>query len=178
MNTSYVALLRGINVGTAKRIAMADLRAAVEAAGARDVRTLLNSGNVVFTSPRPLAGAALQKVIASRTGVDARVTVLTAAQFDVVVAENPLLTIADDPTRLLVHLPATPAALSALAPIAAQDWTPELLVNASHAAYSWSPDGLTAGHLFEQINKVCKDTTTARNWATISKLHEMLSKSI
>lgn len=177
MHTSYVALLRGINVGTAKRIAMADLRAAVETTGARDVRTLLNSGNVVFTAAKPLAGTALQKVIMSRTGVDARVTVLSAAQFGVVVAENPLLATADDPTRLLVHVPATPAALAALAPIAEQDWTPEVLAIASHAAYSWSPDGLTAGRLFEQINKVCKDTTTARNWATISKLHEMLSSS-
>ena len=45
-----VALLRGDNVGRGKRVAMADLRAVVEGLGYRDVRTLLNSGNVVFTS--------------------------------------------------------------------------------------------------------------------------------
>lgn len=44
----YVALLRGINVGRAKRVAMADLRALVEGLGFHSVRTLLNSGNVVF----------------------------------------------------------------------------------------------------------------------------------
>ena len=47
----HVALLRGINVGKAKRIAMADLRALVADLGYRDVGTLLNSGNVVFTAP-------------------------------------------------------------------------------------------------------------------------------
>ena len=46
--TTYVALLRGINVGKAKRIAMADLRALLEGLGYTDVATLLNSGNVVF----------------------------------------------------------------------------------------------------------------------------------
>jgi uncharacterized protein (DUF1697 family) len=47
-----VALIRGINVGRAKRVAMADLRALVESLGCSDVRTLLNSGNIVFTTPR------------------------------------------------------------------------------------------------------------------------------
>lgn len=55
----HVALIRGINVGRAKRVAMADLRALVEDLGYGDVRTLLNSGNVVFTSARrPPAKAA------------------------------------------------------------------------------------------------------------------------
>ena len=47
----HVALLRGINVGKAKRIAMADLKTLMERLGYREVRTLLNSGNVVFTAP-------------------------------------------------------------------------------------------------------------------------------
>ena len=51
----HVALLRGINVGTAKRVAMADLRALVEGLGYGDVSTLLNSGNVVFTVPAKAA---------------------------------------------------------------------------------------------------------------------------
>jgi len=59
-----VALLRGINVGRAKRVAMADLRTLVESLGYREVSTLLNSGNVVFTvrlHPRPRPGRALKK---------------------------------------------------------------------------------------------------------------------
>jgi uncharacterized protein (DUF1697 family) len=56
MSATHVALLRGINVGKAKRVAMADLRALLEELGYADVRTLLNSGNVVFTAPRAAKG--------------------------------------------------------------------------------------------------------------------------
>lgn len=80
MPATHVALLRGINVGKAKRIAMADLRAVVTALGATDVQTLLNSGNVVFTARRAIASTTLQTAIRAGTGVDARTTVLTAAE--------------------------------------------------------------------------------------------------
>jgi uncharacterized protein (DUF1697 family) len=51
-----VGLIRGINVGRAKRVAMADLRALVESLGYGEVKTLLNSGNVVFTAPGGTTG--------------------------------------------------------------------------------------------------------------------------
>ena len=88
-----VALLRGINVGTAKRIAMADLRQVFEDLGYRDVRTLLNSGNVVFTVDKESGdadGARLEKVIADRFGVSARVIVLNRKEVAAAVEENPL----------------------------------------------------------------------------------------
>ena len=56
MTDRRVALLRGINVGRAKRISMGDLRALFTGLGYGDVRTLLNSGNVVFTVARKNAG--------------------------------------------------------------------------------------------------------------------------
>src|SRR5262245_8002074 len=74
-----VALLRGINVGTAKRVAMADLRALVEGLGYGDVRTLLNSGNVVFSVPRTAKGdpaARIEKALAAKLGVSSRILVL------------------------------------------------------------------------------------------------------
>src|SRR4051794_32869155 len=66
-----VALIRGINVGKAKRVAMADLRAALEDLGYTDVRTLLNSGNVVFTAgvAPGKAAASIEKVLAGELGV-------------------------------------------------------------------------------------------------------------
>ena len=79
----YVALLRGINVGKAKRVAMADLRAALESLGYTDVATLLNSGNAVFTAPPAAAGRAaadIQAAVLARTGVSSRVTVLDAEE--------------------------------------------------------------------------------------------------
>src|SRR5688572_4013562 len=73
----YVALLRGINVGTAKRVAMADLRALVEGLGYQNVRTLLNSGNVVFGGPSASPGAVaarIERAFEGRLGFPSKVT--------------------------------------------------------------------------------------------------------
>ena len=59
MPATHIALLRGMNVGKAKRIAMADLKAVVESLGGINVKTLLNSGNVVFTTKRSMSGTEL-----------------------------------------------------------------------------------------------------------------------
>ena len=108
----YVALLRGINVGTAKRVAMSELRALVEELGYSDVRTLLNSGNVVFTAakaePRE-AALRIKKALEGKLGVSARVTVISDEELADVVAGNPLGKVADNPSRLLVGILGDPA---------------------------------------------------------------------
>ena len=73
--TRYVALLRGINVGKAKRVAMADLREVIESLGYTNARTLLNSGNAVFESSRALrknAAEELREALVKKTGVSSR----------------------------------------------------------------------------------------------------------
>jgi uncharacterized protein (DUF1697 family) len=170
----HVALFRGINVGRAKRVAMVDLRALVERLGFGDVRTLLNSGNVVFTTARAAAGAAgagIEKALATELGVSARVTVLTAAELAAAVAKNPLLEIADDPSRLLVAFLANPSDRSKLRPLTEQDWAPEALAVGARVAYLWCPNGVLASPLAEAVNRVLGDAVTARNWATVLKLH-------
>ena len=100
-----VALLRGVNVGTAQRVAMADLRKVFEDLGYADVRTLLNSGNVIFTVRKAASrnhGAGVQKAIADRLGIQSRVVVLTKRDVADAVAANPLTSLADNPSRLLV----------------------------------------------------------------------------
>jgi len=116
----FAALLRGINVGRAKRIAMADLRDAFESLGYRNVRTLLNSGNVVFDGPaQPVArhAARIRKSVADDLGVDALVVVKTADEVAGAIAENKLAKIATDPKRLLVVFTTDAKSLAALAPI-------------------------------------------------------------
>src|SRR5262245_56758123 len=103
--TRYVALLRGSNVGKAKRVAMASLRAAMEGLGYSDVRTLLNSGNVVFSAPRKDArtvAASIEKAIVARFGFTAAVVVVTAKELEKIVAADPLSKVAKDPSRYLV----------------------------------------------------------------------------
>ncbi|MGA7500933.1 MAG: DUF1697 domain-containing protein, partial [Isosphaeraceae bacterium] len=128
--TWHIALLRGINVGRAKRVAMAELRALVEGLGYGDVRTLLNSGNVVFSASAATAGNAASRIeesLATKLGVSARVTLLTAAELAGIVVENPLLGIADDPSRLLVAVLSDSTDRAKLEPLLEQDWAPDTL---------------------------------------------------
>lgn len=171
-----VALLRGINVGKAKRVAMADLRAALEGLGYRDVRTLLNSGNVVFTAPRatPAAAAArIEKALATGLGVSSRVTVLTAAEVTAAVAECPLLEVADDPSRLLVAFLREPADRVKVEPLVKQDWAPDALAVGTRVAYLWCPEGMIDSRLAEAVGRALGDGVTTRNWATVRKLHAL-----
>ena len=158
--------MRGINVGRAKRVAMAELRALVEELGYRDVRTLLNSGNVVFTTPRLAPGnaaARIENALAVRLGVSARITVLSAAELAAVVAENPLGAIANDPSRLLVCVLADAANRSKLKPLSKLDWGNEVLAIGTRVAYLWCPDGILASRLPEAVNRLPGDAVTTRN---------------
>jgi uncharacterized protein (DUF1697 family) len=172
-----VALLRGINVGRAKRIAMAELRSLVESLGYQDVRTLLNSGNVVFSVPPKTKGdpaARIQAGLAKQLGVSAAVICVTADHFEIIVAENPLADVATDPGRLLVAFVNDTAALAKLAPLTRQGLLPEVLALGSRAAYLWCPNGSLVGNLFPAANRLLGEGATTRNWATVLKLHAML----
>jgi uncharacterized protein (DUF1697 family) len=175
MAATHIALLRGINVGKAKRIAMADLKAVVESLGGTAVKTLLNSGNVVFTTRRAITGAKLRAAILSATGVDSKTTLLTTSEFRLVMRENQLLDVAHDHSRLVAYIPADASVLPPLAALLAVPWAPEVIAIGSRAAYVWSPDGLLAGKLFEHINRIIRDDVTARNWATMLKIEAALT---
>jgi uncharacterized protein (DUF1697 family) len=174
-----VALIRGINVGHAKRVAMADLRAMFERLGYSDVSTLLNSGNVVFTTPRAAPGTAVARIeeaLATQLAVPAKVIVLTAAEVAAAVADNPLVGLAADPSRLMVTVLGKPADRKRLEPLARQKWAPEALALGSRVAYMWCPEGILVSPLAKAVGRVLGDDTTARNWATMLKLHALIGK--
>ncbi len=176
MPTTHVALIRGINVGRAKRVAMADLRELVEGLGYSDVRTLLNSGNVVFTSARAGAGDAAARIengLFATLGVPARVTVLGAADLAAAVRENPLIEVADNPSRLLVAVLSDSADRAKLKALIKQDWAPEVLALGAQVAYLWCPEGILASRVAEAVGRALGDAVTTRNWATILKLHAL-----
>jgi uncharacterized protein (DUF1697 family) len=172
MSTPHVALLRGVNVGPSKRIAMADLRAIAEGLGHTRVRTLLNSGNLVFEAPpRPDHAERLEAALGAQHGLKSRVTVLTADQLAAAAGENPFHHEAlNSPSKLLVTFPRTPESLARLGLLTGRDWTPEGLAVGGHAAFSWHPDGLSGGVLAEALDRAGKGDVTARNWATVLKL--------
>jgi len=174
--TCYVALFRGINVGRAKRVAMADLRSMFSDLGYGDVRTVLNSGNVVFTAASnssediaPIIEAELER----GNGISARVTVLSASDLAGIFEQNPLVEVATNPSRLLVAVFKEPADLGLLTALENRDWAPDRLALGPRAAYLWCPDGVLASRLPEAIGRLVDDRVTTRNWATVTKLVEM-----
>lgn len=176
MSDRFVALLRGVNVGRAGRLAMADLRALVEDLGYSDVRTLLNSGNVAFTAPGadPVKAAALiEKALTSKLGAPVRVVVVTARELCAVADENPLLDLADDPSRLLVAFLVRPEDATLLAPLLLQDWSPEALGVGEHAVYLWCPAGVAASRVAQAVARAVGDGVTMRNWSTVVKLRAL-----
>ena len=174
----HIALLRGINVGKAKRVPMAELRALMEALGYANVRTLLNSGNAVFDarSGTPAAHARkLRAAILERIGVDCEVIVKTAAELEAASAEHPLRRHATDDARMQVMFVQETSALAELEALAATDWSPEAFAVGAQAAWLWCANGIIESRIGKAVGKVLKERGTARNWATVEKLQAMVA---
>ena len=168
MGTSSVALLRGINVGKSVRIGMGPLREIFESLGASDVRTYLQSGNVVYTGTVDVA--ALASAINDRFGISPRVLLLSAAEFRAVAAEIPIRELATDPSRGFVYfMDSVPADL-----VLPDDIAPEQLLVGALAVYQWSPDGAGTSKIKASFIKSLGPTATARNLRTVDALLELL----
>ena len=171
-----VALLRGINVGKAKRVAMADLKKVAESLGHTEVRTLLNSGNMVFRAKGTGAnaiGAALEKAIEAKLGVKSRVTALTSGELEAIARANPLVKKSTNPSLLLVAFLQGDG--GELAAIAKAKWGSEAIALGPRAAYLWCPHGQVDSPVAKAVWKALGDGVTARNWATIEKLRALCS---
>lgn len=180
MRDRRVALLRGINLGKAKRVAMADLRALVEGLGYRDVRTWLNSGNVVFTVPEEMEGddpaAGIRAAMERELGIAALVVVLRGSEVAAAAGAHPLEDVADDPARLLVSVPATPEGVGRLAPLEGEDWAPEALAVGERVAWLWCPEGIRESGLAAAVERALDGEVTARNWNTMTRLAAMVGE--
>ena len=177
---TYVALLRGINnVGAAKRVAMADLRALFEDLGFLGVRTLLNSGNVVFSVSAKMRGdvrARIEKALASRLGLTSPVIILSANEVREAVRDNPLSRVATNPSHLLVVVPQVPSYLGRLKPLLKERWVPEALALGSRVAYLWCAKGVAKSPLWAAVDRALERTGTARNITTFTKATAMVEE--
>ena len=172
-----VLLLRGVNVGGHKKVAMADLRAMLERLGHTNVRTLLNSGNAVFDVaqvPVPATlRASVEAAIEQTFGFGARSFVLTASDLDAVVAENTLAASSHNPSRLMVAYFASPEDREKVVPLARQTWGEEGLAVGSRAAYVWCARSVLESELFDAVARALNTGMTTRNWATTLKLQAL-----
>jgi uncharacterized protein (DUF1697 family) len=171
-----IALLRGINLGPNRRVAMADLRALLADAGHAGVRTHLQSGNVLLDSDAPpeRLERELRKQIAAALDIDVEVVVRTRDELADVIARNPLARVADNPKRLQVSfLDAEPDAALAreLAETAAGGERVEV---SGREIYAWHPDGIQNSALARLLaGSKLGVTATSRNWNTVTKLLEL-----
>jgi uncharacterized protein (DUF1697 family) len=171
-----IALFRGINVGKAKRIAMAELKAMFEDLGFSNVRTLLNSGNVVFEAGRSAPASNATRIAAAlveRTGVSANALVLQAKTLHAVVAGNPFAARIDDPSRMLVGFyidAADRAPFEALR----REFPDESFALGEHACYLLCDGGILESRIADALGgSKFRDRVTARNWATVGKLQAL-----
>jgi uncharacterized protein (DUF1697 family) len=175
---TFVALLRGVNVGKAKRFPMAQLRALLSELGYTGVATLLNSGNAVF---RAAAGspvkhaAAIADAIASRLKVEVPVIVKSAQELSDIVAENTLAQAATDHSRLLVVFMQDPKALTDLSVIEPLVVAPEQFLVGKGAAYLHCASGILQSKAGEALLVKAGKAATTRNWATVLKLQALAS---
>ena len=171
-----VVLLRGINVGSHRRIGMADLRELLAGHGYEDVRTHLQSGNVVLTSSLPAdrLGTKLERELERGLGFKVEVIVRTRAELARVISHNPLAGVAKDPSRYLVtFLRAKPAA-KLVRELRALDVAPEQIAVSGREVYSWHPGGFQSSPLAKLLSKTGVSTAgTNRNWRTVTKLLEL-----
>ncbi|TKV61123.1 DUF1697 domain-containing protein [Nakamurella flava] len=173
---TLLVLIRGINVGTAKQVGMADLRDALGAAGYVDVRTHLRSGNVLIRTDRsPLMVAGhVEDVLAGPLGVPARVLVRTVSQVRSAVAADPFAADAPDGAKhflgFLDHVPDS----AAVRAVAGLDTAPDRAELIGDHLYLWCPNGISKGPLSRiDWDRRLRVTVTMRNWNTVNKLLEL-----
>lgn len=172
---TFVALLRGVNVGGRNRLAMADLRELLEALGHREVRTYIQSGNAVFAVPPdgPPAsedGLALgiHAAIAARLDLDIDVMVRSRDDLAGALGSNPFP--AAQPTRVLIAFLSETPSDEACAALGSVDAAPEAVRIVGRTAYLDLPDGVGRSVLAPLLERRLKVRATARNVATVTTL--------
>lgn len=176
---TFVALLRGINVGKAKRVPMAELRGLLAGLGYTGVATLLNSGNAVFRAPRgtPAKHAAgIAAAISSQLKVEVPVVVKLAGELAAIISENPIKAEAEEHSRFLVAFVQDTKSLSGLAAIASLVVPPEKFAVGKNAAYLLCPKGILESKAWEALLGQAGKSATTRNWATVVKLEALANK--
>ena len=160
MPDRYVALFRGINVGKAKRIAMADLRALLESLGYTRVRTLLNSGNAVFdgaTAATTKHAQRIQAAVLAELSVDALVIVKSAADIHAAIDGNTLRDIATDPSRLIVAFTKDATSLAALQSMADTEGAQRLSTSGNTRRTCGAPTASLTAKWRSQCSKIWRN---------------------
>ena len=170
-SAKYIALLRGINVGGHKKMAMPALKAMFEGLGCENVLTYIQSGNVIFDAAGKDWATLIAAQIAEVFGFEVQVLVLTVADFEAIYRYAQNLFEEKDVKKAVVSFLQNAPSEAQIAALRAVESGADTWEVAGKALYLYCPDGYgqtkLANHLIE--NKL-KTVATTRNWNTVQAL--------
>jgi len=175
-----IALLRGINLGSANRISMPELREALTDAGFTGVQTYLQSGNIALSSGADPAalGAQIEQLLTERFGLQVSVVTRALAELETVVMRNPFPEAAlQDPKRYQVTFLSEEPAAAVLQQVAALATVGERFAAHGRELYATHAAGIQNSKLANSLTpkRLGIRCATARNWTTVNALLEMAS---
>jgi len=170
--SKYVALFRGINVGTAKQLSMAELTQVLGELGFHSVSTVLRSGSAVFSADSRPTASSIETAVEKASGIHSDVIVLSAAEFMEIVDANPLIEAMTDGSKSFITFVDGP--LTNIESPDADALSPELIAIGTRAIYQWMPEGSLQTKVPKSFWKSIRATLTARNLNTVKKVQALL----
>ena len=174
--STYVAMLRGINVSGHNLIKMEALRALFEACGFANVRTYIQSGNVVFTARAGAAACvtAIEKALARELRKPIAVALRTAQELGSIIRANPFAREKDaDESKFAVTFLQAPPNKARLDALAGVQSGRDRFAARGKEIYLYLPDGFGRSKLAAGLERILSLPGTSRNWNTVKKLHEI-----
>lgn len=170
------ALFKGMNVGGHNKVKMADLRAHFEAAGFADIKTYVQSGNVVFSGGASLGktSAAIAKGFGDRFGFSPVFLLLDAADLQRAIAENPFPDAAGDPAKLHVGFLFEQPKADAVTALEARDTLGDRWRIVGDRFYLHTPDCLGTSKFADKGIRALQVEMTMRNWRSLMAIAALL----
>ncbi len=178
---TYISMLRGINVGGHKKVPMSQLRAMLESLGFKQVRTYIQSGNVIFkaadSDPADFS-AKIEKKILAQFGFSVSVITRTPEELRKSIEGNPFAKESSkDPAKVHIAFLSEVPKADAVKKLAALATASEQLQHSGREVYLYYKDGMGRAKLTGNVlEKVLAVTATARNWNTVNKLYDMATE--
>ncbi len=177
--TTFVALLRGINVGGKNVIAMKDLRDVLSQIGLKQIQTYIQSGNVVFQSEavdKDKLSSAISAAIEQSHGFTPSVHILNVNQLNLAISNNPFDSHADDPKSVHLYFLAHEPEEQKIEAAAALAHESEVCKLVGNTFYLYAPNGVARSKLARSVEKVLGVSATARNLRSANKILELAQK--
>jgi len=176
---TYIALLRGINVGGTNVLPMKDLVALLEDIGSQNVKTYIQSGNAVFQNKEENASLLSNKIraaIKESHGFEPQVLLLAPEEMERAIESNPFPEAESEPKTLHLHFLASMPKNPDLGALESIKSDRERFALKDRVFYLHAPDGMGRSKLAANTEKLLGVAITSRNWRTVCKVMTMLKQ--